>query len=107
MTWQWRTDPTPRVVARTVSGKSHSGRPQSLTCPQAGSVHQVLLEHDEVVGVGRVPPDADDVVADGDGEVDELPLVVHALAPDVLVPVVPRPRLLGFLELPPDAVAAD
>src|SRR4051794_12164752 len=55
----------------------------------------------------RVPADADDVVAYIDGEVDELSLVVHAFAADVFVAVVLGPRLLGFLELPADAVAAD
>jgi len=37
---------------------------------------------------------------------DELALVVHALAADVFVPVILRPRLLRFLKLSADAVAA-
>ena len=55
----------------------------------------------------RIPPYADDVIAQRDREVNELALVVHALAADVLVAVVLRPRLLRFLELSADAVAAD
>src|SRR5207237_7877173 len=39
-------------------------------------------------------------------EVDELALVVHALATDVFVAVVLGPRLLRFLELAADAVTA-
>ena len=81
--------------------------------PAAGSgrgrvlVDQVFLKDDQVVGVGGVPADADDVVADVDGEVDELALVVQALAADVLVAVVLGPGLLGFLKLPGDAVPAE
>src|SRR2546426_3777015 len=71
------------------------------------SFAQVLLEHHQIVRVRRIPPDADDVVADRHGEVDELALVVEALAADVLVPVVLGPRLLGFLKLPPDTVPAN
>jgi hypothetical protein len=57
--------------------------------------------------MGGIPADADDVVAECDGEVDEFALVVHAFAADVFVAVVFGPGLLGFLELSTDAVAAD
>src|SRR4051812_17432700 len=68
-------------------------------------LEQILLKNNQIIGVSRIPADADDVVADGDVEVDELALVVHALAADVLVAVILGPRLLGFLQLAGDAVA--
>src|SRR5205814_1223629 len=72
----------------------------------ADLLQQILLENDQVIRMSGIPADADDVVADGDGEVDEFALVVHALAADVLVTVVLGPGLLGVLQLAGDAVAA-
>src|SRR5260221_12557424 len=60
---------------------------------------QVLLKHHQVIRMSRIPPDADHVVAQADGEVDELTLVVHALAADELITMILRPRLLRFLKL--------
>ena len=69
------------------------------------SLEQVLLEHHEIVRVGRIPSDPRDVIPERDREVDELALVIHALAADVFVPVILRPRLLSFLQLATHAVA--
>jgi hypothetical protein len=38
---------------------------------------------------------------------NEIPLMVHALATQILIPVILRPGLLGFVQLPPDPVPAD
>src|SRR6266496_5821438 len=68
---------------------------------------QVLLKHHQVIRMGRVPADADHVVTQAHGEVDELALVVHAFAADELVTMIFRPGLLGFLKLAADPVAAE
>src|SRR4051812_39104400 len=68
--------------------------------------YEVLLKHNQIIRMGRIPADADDVVAERYREVDELSLVVHALAADVFVAMVLGPGLLGFLELTANAVAA-
>src|SRR5271170_6418022 len=70
-------------------------------------VDQILLKHHKIVGVRRIPADADDVISHGNSEMNEFPLMVHALAADVFVPVILGPRLLCFLKLPPDAMAAN
>src|SRR5690349_21390921 len=67
---------------------------------------QVFLKHDQVIRVRRIPPNPHDVVAQLDREVDELALVVHALAADVFVAVILGPGLLGLLELAADTAAA-
>src|ERR671922_2588089 len=71
------------------------------------SLQQILLEDNQVIGMCRIPADADNVVADGNCEVNELALVVHALAADVLIAVVLGPGLLGILQLAGDAMAAE
>src|ERR1700733_10144979 len=67
---------------------------------------QILLEDDQVVRVGRIPADADDVEAQRHREMDELTLMVQALAADVLVAAILGPGLLSFVELAADAVTA-
>src|SRR5688500_5389142 len=67
---------------------------------------QALLEDHHVLRVRRIPTDADDLVAMADGEVDELALCIEAFRADVLVAVLPGPRLHRLLELLRDAAAA-
>src|SRR5579862_9671696 len=71
------------------------------------SFDQILLKHDQIIRMRRIPADADDVVAQGDGEMDELALMIHALAADVLVAVILGPGLLGFLQLPAHAMTSN
>src|ERR1700722_16061177 len=70
-------------------------------------IDQILLEYHKVIGMCRIPADADDVVSHGNGEMDELALMVHALAADVFVAVILGPGLLRFLKLAANAVATN
>src|SRR5262249_48882061 len=67
---------------------------------------QVLLENHQVIGAIRVPADADDVVAEGNREVEHGPVLVVALEADVLVVAHLGPGVSGFHQLRGDSLAA-
>ena len=66
---------------------------------------EITFQDDQIVGVGGIPADSDDVEPGFDREVDELSLVIQALAANVLIAIVTRPGHLCIEQLPADAAA--
>ena len=87
------------VISQTSpSARGYPGRLTILRMaeyvPSPLLLNQILLKHNQIIRMRRIPPDTNDIEPEGDGEVDELlVLVIHALAADVFVAVVLGPCL--------------
>src|SRR5690242_15218589 len=89
------------LTSVTTAAMTRRMLPPSLTFPL---LHQIPFKYHEIVRVARIPPNAHDVITQRDRKMNELALMVQALAADVLIPVVLRPGMLRLSELTPDAV---
>src|SRR5438067_11482229 len=70
-------------------------------------LHQVALEYDKIIRVAGIPANSHDVIPQRDREMNELALMVQALAADVLIPMILRPGVLRLGELSSHTMAAN